>query len=45
MLGVVALRWNKPLFEVEKWDWKEVLRHFRAVEYEIEKNRPVNEDE
>jgi len=44
MLGVVALRFAKPVQEVESWDYDYVLRNFRAWKYEIEKTRRAAEE-
>lgn len=38
-MSVVALRFNKPLFEVAKWKFNEVKRHFLAWRYEIERHK------
>jgi len=44
MISVVAFRWKIPLFEVEKWKFSQVKRHYRAVKYEIEKHKEQQDD-
>ncbi len=39
MSSVVALRWDKPIHEVEEWGYSEVLRHFKTIRYEFERTK------
>lgn len=46
VLTVVSLNFKIQMHEVGRWNFKEVLRHFRAIRYEIERTRAdgVKED-
>ena len=45
ILAVISLRWNRPIFEVARWPTREIKRHLRAYQYELQKAKQKAEEQ